>query len=141
MHEKNVSWSASRDLPAPERVPNRISHAEKDKGYRHIDKDPVLYEVCGLIEQSGLSIDKVAELSGVSRTTRHNRLFGRTRRPRNATISFVLRSLGITRRYVLAGTGDLVVPPRNWEPREKLTARRLPTGIPPDIVLGDDDDR
>jgi transcriptional regulator with XRE-family HTH domain len=141
MQEKNVGWSASRDLPAPERVPNRISHAEKDQGYRHIEKDPVLYEVCGLIEQSGFSIDKVAELSGVSRTTLHNRLFGRTQRPRNATTSFVLRSLGLTRRYVLTGTGDLVVPPRNWEPREKLTARRLPTGIPPDIVLGDDDDR
>jgi len=116
MQEKNVGWSASRDLPAPERVPNRISHAEKDKGYRHIDKDPALYEVCGLIEQSGLSIDKVAEPSGVSRTTLHNRLFGRTQRPRNATISFVLRSLGITQRYVLTGTGDLVVPPATGSP-------------------------
>lgn len=64
-------------------------------------RDPVLDEITRAITDSGRSLSWIAERSGVSKNTLYMWESGKTRRPQNLTVEFVLRVLGyerITRR-------------------------------------------
>jgi hypothetical protein len=76
---------------------NRISHAARDKGYRHIDKDPVLIRLIEIVEQSPKSLKKICDESGVSQSCIRNWMYGRTKRPHNVTMDFVARAIGYAR--------------------------------------------
>lgn len=95
--------SARRDLRKPRR--NIISHSKADKAYLFTKgKDPLLIQVINLIEESGYSIAYISEKSGVSGTTIRNWIGGKTMRPQNVTMDFVLRVIGYERRLVKIGS-------------------------------------
>jgi hypothetical protein len=75
---------------------NRISHSKASKGYRHIDKDPMLIEVLKKIDESGMTYNAVAEKCGVASSTIRAWDLGKTRRPQRITMEFVLRACGYT---------------------------------------------
>jgi transcriptional regulator with XRE-family HTH domain len=77
--------------------PRNLAHIGRDSGYRFIDRDPVLEEITRAITDSGRSLAWVAERSGVSRSTIYRWENGRTRRPQNLTVEFVLKVLGYER--------------------------------------------
>lgn len=75
---------------------NYISHSQASKGYRHIDKDPMMDQVMAAVKQSGLSITDIAHASGVTAQTIRRWDYGKTRRPQHMTMEFVLRAVGKT---------------------------------------------
>lgn len=76
---------------------NRISHAQRDKGYKFMEKDPVLDQLITLVEESPKSLAKISDESGVSKSCLRNWMYGRTRRPQNITMDFVARAVGVVR--------------------------------------------
>ena len=68
--------------------------------YRRTAHDPDLGEALHCMEQSGLSVKGVAFRTGISESCLRNWMRGKTKRPQNITISFVLRACGFERRIV-----------------------------------------
>lgn len=64
---------------------------------RGLPRDPVLDQVLDCIESSNHSLTWISAKSGVSVTTLINWRSGKTRRPQNVTIDFVLRACGYKR--------------------------------------------
>lgn len=64
------------------------------KTYRFKDKDPVIDQIRTLKKDAGMSNLEIHEKSDVSVSTLNNWFKGGTRRPQNATIEAVGRSLG-----------------------------------------------
>jgi hypothetical protein len=62
------------------------------KSYNFIDKDPIIYEVWDVVK--GVSWSYIEEESGVSRACLQGWFYGATRKPQQATIRAVLRSVG-----------------------------------------------
>jgi hypothetical protein len=81
----------------PKAAARNLTHLHRDRGYRFVDRDPVLDEVCRLITDSGLSSQTIAMRSGVSAQTINSWLGGRTKRPQNLTVDHVLLALGYRR--------------------------------------------
>ena len=77
------------------------SSTKANTGYRFIDKDPILDELNPLIEDqmaSGrVTKAQIERESGVCASTVNAWLNGKTRRPQNATIDFVLKAMGFHR--------------------------------------------
>lgn len=71
--------------------------------YSFVDKDPICYEVRDAIEREALPVKDVAALSGVGASTIYNIMFGQTKRPQNATIEAIMRSLGYKRTWTRDG--------------------------------------
>lgn len=72
--------------------------------YNWTDKDPELDFVCLAIQESGLNIETIEELterSGhkISRGTIYNWMYGDVRRPQNVTMNTVMAALGYERRW------------------------------------------
>lgn len=76
---------------------NRVSHAQRDKGYKFIEKDPVLDALITLVEQSPKSLKAICDQSGVSQSCLRNWMYGKTKRPQNITMEFVARAIGYQR--------------------------------------------
>lgn len=68
------------------------------KSYNFIDKDPIIWEVWDVVK--GTSFAYIEEESGVSTTCLYSWFYGATRKPQNATIRAVLRSVGHDFRIV-----------------------------------------
>jgi DNA-binding phage protein len=68
------------------------------KSYNFIDKDPVIHEVWDVVK--GTSFAYIEEESGVSTTCLYSWFYGKTRKPQNATVRAVLRSVGFDLRVV-----------------------------------------
>lgn len=87
------------------------SHGLKTyKSYNFIDKDPVIDIVRGIVEESGLSYDKVSGESDVSTTTLRGWFDGQTKRPQYATVAAVLGGLGYELLVHKRGVTANVVP-------------------------------
>lgn len=89
----------------------RLEHVTRDRGYRFVDRDPAMVELCNLITDSGMSIPDIVEAvakatSGtykVSATTIANWQNGTTRRPQNYTLNWVAHALGYERKWTKRG--------------------------------------
>jgi transcriptional regulator with XRE-family HTH domain len=83
-----------------------LAHVTRDRGYRFVDRDPVLDEVARMIIDSGLSVSEIIErieaisdTATVSYSTIANWLSGKTKRPQNYTVTWVALALGYTRTW------------------------------------------
>jgi DNA-binding transcriptional regulator YiaG len=74
-----------------------LAHLNRDRGYRFVDRDPILDEISRLITDSGLSAQTIAMRSGVTARTITNWQNGRTKKPQNLTVDHVLIALGYRR--------------------------------------------
>lgn len=87
--------------------PNNLAYLRRDRGYRFLDRDPELEEVCSIVSKSGLSSaeisSKITQLSkssaSVAPTTIDNWLSGKTKRPQNYTLTWVMSALGYERKW------------------------------------------
>jgi len=66
------------------------------KSYRFIEKDPIIDRVRTVVQDSGLTMKKIHEKSGVSTSTMSNWFNGGTRRPQFCTVEAVSRACGKT---------------------------------------------
>jgi hypothetical protein len=78
------------------------------QGYRYVDKDPVIHELIGLVNKDPRSVTAIAKDAFIAPSTLLALDHGKTRRPQNATIEFLLRSLGKKRKIVDIEPGDEV---------------------------------
>jgi hypothetical protein len=91
-----MTKSKAKPPPAPVRNP---AHVNRDSGYRFTDgRDPVLELVSRAVTDSGWSLKRIEDKSGVCAPTIRKWQNGQTKRPQNATVEMVLRTLGYTRR-------------------------------------------
>src|SRR5262245_66637106 len=68
--------------------------------YMFRDKDPAIDELRTIVQDSGLSYDKVNALSGVAASTLYAWFHGDTKRPQNCSLEAVARALGYKREFV-----------------------------------------
>lgn len=68
--------------------------------YRFKDADPALEQVRSVIRESGETANRVAKAASVATTTVINILNKKTKRPQNATVEAIFRSLGYRRELV-----------------------------------------
>lgn len=91
--------------------PNRLEHLNRDSGYRFAGgdhRDPIMEEVCYLIDKSGMDIGEIIETvldftNGqvhMSYQTIYRWLHGPTRKPQNEKVDLVLKALGYERRIM-----------------------------------------
>lgn len=87
--------------------PRHLEHLNRDRGYRFVDRDPILEEITTMITDSGLSvsdiigrIEEISDTATVSYSTIANWLSGKTKRPQNYTVTWVALALGYERRFV-----------------------------------------
>ena len=88
--------------------PHKLSLITKDRGYRFTDRDPDLEFVCNAITASQLTtaqlssaVNKISSgAANVHSTTIDYWLSGRTRRPQNFTITWVMQALGYKRNWI-----------------------------------------
>lgn len=64
------------------------------KSYSFVDKDPMIDYIRTIIYESGTSLTKISDDSGVNANTISKWLYGETKQPRAASINAVLRALG-----------------------------------------------
>lgn len=64
------------------------------KSYAFTDKDPMIDVVRTIVQDSGETLKKISEDSGVAAHTIAKWLYGETKQPRAASINAVLRALG-----------------------------------------------
>jgi DNA-binding phage protein len=64
------------------------------KSYNFVDKDPIIDEVRGVFQQTGVTHKWVADRSGVTTQTMNKWFSGKTRKPQAATVNAVLRAMG-----------------------------------------------
>jgi hypothetical protein len=69
------------------------------RSYMFRDKDPIKDELQTMLQDIGMfgDLDTVAVLANVSKQTVQNLFFGETRRPQNATVEGIVRSMGYER--------------------------------------------
>lgn len=63
-------------------------------GYRWRDKDPIIDLIHTLIDDSKMSVQSIAEKSGVSAGTIRNWIGGKTKKPQAVTAKHVLHAIG-----------------------------------------------
>ena len=85
--------------------PNNLAFLHRDRGYRFIDRDPVLEEICTIITQSGKTPHEISELTAqsggakVAPQTIYKWLNGDTKKPQNFTVTWVGYVLGWKRGW------------------------------------------
>jgi len=87
----------AKTKPAPTR---NLAHLNRDRGYRFTDRDPVLILVTRVITDSGMALKAIENKCGVTAHTMRQWQSGKTKRPQNATVDMVLRTLGYTRQVI-----------------------------------------
>lgn len=75
------------------------------QSYRRTIRDPDLVETIKAIRASGLTIRGVSYATGISESCLRNWLSGKTKRPQNITITFVLRACGFERKLIKTQKG------------------------------------
>lgn len=79
----------------------RLEHLERDRGYRFTDgRDPILELITRLVTDSGYSLAAIEDRCGVCASTIRSWQTGKTKRPQNATVEMVLRTLGYRRAVI-----------------------------------------
>lgn len=82
--------------------------------YNFIEKDPIIFEIERLIDESGVSFAHIERRSGVTPTTLRNWFQGKTKRPMHCTIRAVLRCIGydyaIVKREPTSNTATVQIP-------------------------------
>jgi transcriptional regulator with XRE-family HTH domain len=80
------------------------------KSYNFVDKDPMIDYVRTIISESGETLTKIADDSGVRAHTISRWLYGETKQPRAATINAVLRALGYKLEVVTFSYKTIIKP-------------------------------
>lgn len=80
------------------------------KTYVFTDKDPMIDIVRTVIQDSGETMKKISEDSGVNKNTIAKWLYGETRRPQAASMNAVLRALGYKLDIVPSSYTSVVKP-------------------------------
>lgn len=80
------------------------------KSYSFVDKDPMIDYIRTIIYESGATLTKISEDSGVNATTISKWLYGETRQPRAASINAVLRALGYKLEVVTFSYTTIIKP-------------------------------
>lgn len=88
---------------------NVVSHSEASKGYRYEDKDPDMYAILYLMDQSEHTDAWFEQQTGLTRNTLYNWRMGRTKRPSPSSKRIILKVLNVTRRYFI-GDQEIVIP-------------------------------
>ena len=92
------------------RAPNKLGQAttKKHTGYRFTDKDPELEFVVSCIDEyvsKGGTLKEIEKGAEVSASTMRNWRLGKTHRPGNLTMSWVMTALGYTQGGVKENFG------------------------------------
>jgi transcriptional regulator with XRE-family HTH domain len=80
------------------------------KSYSFVDKDPMIDYIRTIIHESGETLTKISEDSGVNANTISKWLYGETRQPRAASINAVLRALGYKLEVVTFSYKTIIKP-------------------------------
>ena len=80
------------------------------KSYSFVDKDPMIDYIRTIIHESGETLTKISENSGVNANTISKWLYGETRQPRAASINAVLRALGYKLEVVTFSYTSVIKP-------------------------------
>jgi transcriptional regulator with XRE-family HTH domain len=80
------------------------------KSYSFVDKDPMIDYIRTIIHESGETLKKISEDSGVGVHTISKWLYGETMQPRAASINAVLRALGYKLEVVTFGYKTIIKP-------------------------------
>jgi hypothetical protein len=85
---------------------NNLIHLHRDRGYRFVEKDPVLQELAPLITASGLSFEEICDkVLAASKSYRPSPatlacwMNGTTKRPQNFIVTWVAYALGYERKW------------------------------------------
>lgn len=83
---------------------NNLAFLNRDQGYRFKDRDPVMEEICAIINQSQKSTVEISQLTAaagakISAQTIDRWLNGTTRKPQNYTVTWVGYVLGWKRGW------------------------------------------
>ena len=86
---------------------HNLVYLNRDRGYRFVDRDPQMVELCGLISMSEMSvgeiIERIYEATGgaysVSKSTINSWLNGKVNRPQNFGMTWVAFALGYERKW------------------------------------------
>jgi transcriptional regulator with XRE-family HTH domain len=80
------------------------------KTYSFTDKDPMIDYLRTIIQESGQTLKKIGEDSGVNPQTISKWLYGDTKRPQAASMNAVLRALGYKLEVVTYATKAVIKP-------------------------------
>jgi transcriptional regulator with XRE-family HTH domain len=80
------------------------------KSYAFTDKDPMIDTIRTVIQDSGETLKKISEDSGVNANTISKWLYGETKQPRAASINAVLRALGYKLEVVAYNYTSVIKP-------------------------------
>jgi transcriptional regulator with XRE-family HTH domain len=80
------------------------------KSYSFVDKDPMIDYIRTIIHESGETLTKISEDSGVNAQTISKWLYGETKQPRAASINAVLRALGYKLEVVTFSYKTIIKP-------------------------------
>jgi len=80
------------------------------KSYSFVDKDPMIDYIRTIINDSGETLKKISEDSGVGTHTISKWLYGETKQPRAASINAVLRALGYKLEVVTFSYKQVIKP-------------------------------
>jgi hypothetical protein len=86
----------------------RDPDSKSAQGYRYVEKDPVIHELIDLVNKDPRSVTAIAKDAFIAPSTLMNLDHGKTRRPQNATIEFLLRAMGKKRVIVDADPNEKV---------------------------------
>ena len=108
---KTPTTPVAPTTPPRQRKPkvNIVSHSAASKGYRYEDKDPDMYAILYLMDQSGYEDAWFVQKTGLTHSTLYNWRMGRTKRPSLSSKRIILRVLNVTRRYFI-GDQEVVIP-------------------------------
>lgn len=96
-------------------VRSNLSRSPKAyNSYNFIDKDPIIFEIERLIDETGTSFAHIERRSGVTPPTLKRWFSGKTKRPMHCTIRAVLRAIGydyaIVKREPTDNTATVQIP-------------------------------
>lgn len=80
------------------------------KSYSFADKDPMIDTVRTIVQESGETLKKISEDSGVGAQTISKWLYGETKQPRAASVNAVLRALGYKLEITIIGYQSEIKP-------------------------------
>lgn len=80
------------------------------KSYTFTDKDPMIDTIRTVIQDSGETLKKISEDSGVNAQTISKWLYGETKQPRAASVNAVLRALGYKLEVVAYSYTSVIKP-------------------------------
>lgn len=96
------------------------------KSYNFVQKDPIIDYIRTIVEECGLTYDRIEQESGVTGATLRAWFYGNTRKPQAATINAVLRCLGYKLAITKIGYPEEIRPtPYHAPPAHDPTPRNI----------------